>query len=66
LSGLQLGDEWFLQPNAHLEICKQEVPMSPSLLLMDEDLGSLHFLLTIFNFFLSYAWVLSKSKLIAL
>jgi hypothetical protein len=39
--------------------------MPPSLLFLDEDLGSLHFLLTIFYFFLNDAWVLSKSKLIA-
>jgi hypothetical protein len=35
------------------------------LLFLDEDFGSLHFLLTILYYFLSYAWVLSKSKLIA-
>jgi hypothetical protein len=37
----------------------------PSLLFLDEDLGSLHFLFTIFYFFLKNAWALSKSKLIA-
>jgi hypothetical protein len=37
------------------EICKQEVQMPPSLLSLDEDLGSLHFLFTIFYFFLNYA-----------
>jgi hypothetical protein len=47
------------------EICKQEVQMPPSLLFLDEDLGSLHFVVTIFYFFLNYAWVLSKSKLLA-
>jgi hypothetical protein len=31
---------------------------------LDEDLGSLHFLFTIFYFFLNYASVLLKSKLI--
>jgi hypothetical protein len=36
-----------------------------SLLFLDEDLGSLHFLFTTFYFFLNYTWVLSKSKLIA-
>jgi hypothetical protein len=30
-----------------------------------EDLGSLHFLFTMFYFFLNSAWVLSKSKFIA-
>jgi hypothetical protein len=44
----------------------QEVKMPPSLLFLDEDLGSLHFLFIIFYFFLNYAWVLSKSKLITL
>jgi hypothetical protein len=29
-----------------------------SLLFLDEDLGSLHFLFTIFYFFINYAWVL--------
>jgi hypothetical protein len=48
-----------------IEICKQEVQMPPSLLFLDEDLGSLHFLFTIFYFFLNYALVLSISKLIA-
>jgi hypothetical protein len=37
----------------------------PSLLFLDEDLGTLHFLFLIFYFFLNYAWVLSKSKLLA-
>jgi hypothetical protein len=41
-----------------IEICEQEVKMPPSLLFLDEDLGSLHFLFTIFYFFLNYAWVL--------
>jgi hypothetical protein len=48
-----------------IEICKQELKMPSSLLFLDEDLDSLHFLFTIFYFFLHYAWVLSKSKLIA-
>jgi hypothetical protein len=39
--------------------------LPPSLLFLDEDLGRLHFLFTIFYFFLNYAWVLSISKLIA-
>jgi hypothetical protein len=33
---------------------KQWVKMAPSLLFLDEDLGSFHFLFTIFNFFLNY------------
>jgi hypothetical protein len=39
--------------------------MPSSLLFLDQDLGSLHFLFANFYFFHYYAWVLSKSKLIA-
>jgi hypothetical protein len=36
------------EPTGH--VCKQAVKMPPSLLFLDEDLGSLHFLFTIFFF----------------
>jgi hypothetical protein len=38
---------WILKaPIVEKKICKQEVQMPPSLLFLDEDLGSLHFLFT--------------------
>jgi hypothetical protein len=53
------------QVEKKIEICKHEVQMPPSLLFLDEDLGSLHFLFANFYCFLNFAWVHSKSKLIA-